>query len=80
LTTKGLGEEPGVLLLLQAGHDEFHASGVAGEDAKALSEVIARNRPATAQPIVIRLGDNAFKKMLRGVRGSSGKGSNTGST
>lgn len=75
LTTQGRGEAPGVVLLLQAGGDEYVAAPVWSNDAKALSEVVARNRPETAEPIVIRLGDNPFKKMVRGVRPSSREGS-----
>lgn len=74
LTTRS--REVGVLLLWQAGGDEYQA-GVFSDDAKALSEVVSRNRLETAEPLVIRLGDNSFKKMLGGVRPSSREGRNT---
>jgi hypothetical protein len=78
LTTKGRGAEvPGVLLLLQAGGDEYMVSLDGGHDAQALSEVIARNRPEAAEPLVIRLGDNSFKKLLGGVRPSNRQGNKT---
>jgi hypothetical protein len=48
MTTKARGGEmPGVLLVLEAGGDEYTACPVWSHDAKALSEVIARNRPET---------------------------------
>jgi len=73
LTTKGRGEAAGVVLLVQAGDDRYGVA-VLKPDATALAQIIAGNRPETAEPIAIRLGDNSLKKMLRMCRVALGAG------
>jgi hypothetical protein len=64
------------MLLLHAGNHEYQASPVSRDDAKPLSEVVAESRSEAGTPIVIRLGDNTFKRMLRAAA-SSGRSSKT---
>jgi hypothetical protein len=77
--TQGISESADVGLRLRAGIHEYAAAPISKDDAKRVSEIVAQNRPQTAEPIVIRLNDNAFKKARRTVHRSGEQEGNSSS-